>query len=59
MKRASYREAVEYIALNDEPEIRDADAMTYYATVQLLAAIFDVTPERVAGDVVKHREKHS
>jgi hypothetical protein len=58
MKRASYRHAVEYIANNDEPSILDAEAMTYYATVQLVAEVFDVAPERVARDVVKRRESN-
>lgn len=59
MKRASYRLAVEYIAMNDEPTIRDADAMTAYATVQLISEIFDVPALRVGRDVVRYRETNS
>lgn len=59
MKRASYRHAVEFIALNDEPTILDADAMTYYATVMLVADLFDVSTERVARNVVRYRNAHA
>lgn len=58
MKRASYKQAIEYIALNDEPTIRDAEEMTGYATVQLVAEIFDITSQRVAGDVIRFRERN-
>ena len=58
MKRASYREAISVIALNDEPTVMSADAMTAMASVLVVAAIFDVTTERVARDVVKYRETH-
>lgn len=57
MKRASYREGVEYIALNDEPGIMKAEDCVGMCTVGLLAALFGVTQQRVAEDVVKYREK--
>lgn len=56
MKRASYREGIEIIALNDEPAELDAEFMTGMATVLLLAELFGVTQERVAKDVVRFRE---
>jgi hypothetical protein len=56
MKRASYRLAVEYIALNDEPTIRGAEEMIGYASVQLVSEIFDVPALRVARDVIRQRE---
>jgi len=55
VKRASYREAIEYVALNDEPSEIDADAMIGFASVQLIAHVFRVDDERVARDVVRKR----
>lgn len=57
MKRASYREAVEVIALNDEAEEMDAETVRGLASVMVVAAIFDVSTKRVAADVVRYREK--
>jgi hypothetical protein len=57
MKRASYREGVEIIALNDEPTEMDPEAMIGFASVMLLAALFGVEQSRVAADVVKFRKK--
>lgn len=39
-KRASYREGIEYIALNDEPAELDVEQIQGYISVQLLAALF-------------------
>ncbi len=58
MKRASYREAIEVIALNDEAEEMNPDAVRGLASVMVIAAIFDVSTEKVAADVVRFREKH-
>lgn len=58
MKRASYREAVATIALNDEPEILYPEEMMGMASVLVVAAIFDVEREKVAADVIRYREKH-
>lgn len=57
MKRASYRDAIDYIAWNDEPEELDAQEMFGMATVQLVSQIFDVPGEKVAEDVVRLRKK--
>lgn len=57
MKRASYREAIEIIALNDEPEELDEEVMLGMATVMLTASIFGVEQARVARDVVRYRRK--
>ena len=60
MKRASYREAVEYIALNDgpgDPEAEDQDTVMGLVTVGLVVAIFGVTHARAASDVIKIRER--
>jgi len=58
MKRASYREAVEIIAFNDEPTVRDVAAVEAYTTVQLIADIFGKQAVDVARDVVRYREKY-
>lgn len=57
MKRASYREAVQWIAVNDEPTDRDPEDIAYYISTVLISDIFGVTPERVARDVVRARER--
>ena len=57
MKRASYREAVEWIAWNDEPDEREVDVVIGYASVVLIADIFRVEHRKVAEDVVRKREK--
>lgn len=53
MKRASYRHAVEWIASNDDVTRMDAAGIAGQISVVLVADIFDVSPERVAGDVVR------
>ena len=57
MKRASYREGVEYIALNDDPDTTDPEVVMGMISVGLLSALFGVTHDRVASDVVRFREK--
>ena len=57
MKRASYRFGVEWIALNDESRERDFETVTGLASVCLIADLFDVSPERVARDVLRIRSK--
>lgn len=56
-KNPSYREAIEYIALNDEPMEMDAEAMTGMPTVHLVSVIFGTPRETVAQDVVDYRAK--
>jgi hypothetical protein len=56
LKRASYREAVEWIAGNDEPSNPDVEELL---SVALIADIFGTTPERVARDVLRFRAKHN
>lgn len=55
MKRPSYRAAVEFIALNDEPLDHDPDSIENYTTVVMVAALFDVETSRVADDVARIR----
>ena len=58
MKRASYREAVQWIAFNDNAGNGDTqEEVAMYITVLLIADIFDVEPDKVASDVCKVREK--
>lgn len=58
MKRASYREGIEIIALNDNCDLLTADELVGTGSVFLLAELFGVDQERVAADVVKYRQKH-
>ena len=58
MKRASYREAVAWIAWNDEPTEDDEEVVAGSISVILIADIFGVEPARVARDVVRHRRQH-
>lgn len=56
MKRASYRHAVDFIALNDNPaDGADVNEIDGYATTMLVSDIFDVPVERVAKDVARVR----
>lgn len=55
LKRASYREAVEWIALNDEPSNPDVEELL---SVALIADIFGATTERVAADIIRYREQN-
>lgn len=57
MKRASYREAVRWIAVNDEPTDTDSDSIAGYISTLLIADIFDVEPSKVANDVLRERNR--
>lgn len=59
MKRASYRDAIDYIACNDEPNGMDIEEIIGYTTVQLVSNIFGLDDQKVAKDIVKYREKHN
>jgi hypothetical protein len=60
MKRASYRKAVEWIALNDETAVsEDVDTIAGYISTLLAADLFDIEPERVAKDVLRYRKEHA
>lgn len=56
MKRAGYKEVVEYIALNDEPLILTAEELVGFPSVQTCAIAFGKTYEQVAEAVVKYRK---
>lgn len=56
MKRASYREAVAWIAYNDSPgDDDDLEAVSGYVTTLLVADLFGVDAAKVARDVMKVR----
>ena len=57
MKRASYRQGIDYIACNDEPEDMDPESVAGYISSSLLAFLFDVECERVGRDVVRLRKQ--
>ncbi len=58
MKRASYREGVAWIALNDEPTDLDPESVDGYVATLLLADLFGKEPREVAEAVVRYRRKH-
>lgn len=56
-KRASYREGVAWIAVNDEPDERDAEIVAEYVSTALLADLFGKRDSEVGRDVVAYRER--
>lgn len=54
---ASYKRGVAYIALNDEPYEMSAENMSGYASVHVLAEVFDKDERKVAEDVIRFRRK--
>lgn len=57
MARASYRAAVRWIAINDEPGELDPDALQWAVTTLLIADIFGKEPLDVAKAIVRIRRK--
>jgi hypothetical protein len=60
MKRANYRDAISWIACNDDADGPDAlsfEAVRGHASVCLIADLFGVEQERVARDVVRYRKQ--
>lgn len=57
LKRASYRDAIDFIAQNDEPAEQDEEMVSCLTTVVLVASIFGTDTDRVARDVVRLRKK--
>lgn len=57
MKRASYRDAIDMIAHNDEPTELDVESIRTYTTTQLVAEIFGATDHKVARDILRLRER--
>lgn len=61
MKRASYRDAIAWIALNDsggDDDALDELAVGSLVSSVLIADLFDVPQEKVGRDVVRYRKKH-
>lgn len=56
-KNASYRQAVRWIAFNDEEDCMDVETMSGMISVQLIADIFGHNDEKVAADVIRLRKK--
>lgn len=57
-KRAPYSEVIEYIAMNDEPSIRDPAELIGFPSIQTCAIAYGKTYETVAQDVVEFRKTH-
>lgn len=60
MKRASYRDAIEWIALNDsagDDDATDPEVAGCLVTAVLVADLFDVSSEQVGRDIVRYRKK--
>lgn len=58
MKRPAYRDAVAFIALEDDPAAGpNTDEIVGYITTALVADMFGVDVERVARDVAKVRRQ--
>lgn len=60
MKRASYRHAIRWIALNDsagEDDALDPEAVSQLVTAALVVDLFAVSDERVGRDVVRERKR--
>lgn len=61
MKRASYREAIEWIADNDsaaDGDALDPEAVSHLVSSVLIADIFDVDSKKVGEDIVRYRKKY-
>ena len=54
----SYKRAVEFIAMNDDPENRDVESVAGYISTITAAVGFGKDNMQVARDVVAFREKH-
>lgn len=59
MKRASYREGVQWIAQNDECGEMSAEVMAGMVSVNLLADLFGKEPAEVAAAVIRTRQKEA
>lgn len=57
--RASYREAIAWIAENDEPSFNEVEDIASTLTVLLIADLWRKEPEEVARAVIRYRKKQS
>lgn len=61
MKRASYREAIAWVAANDsagDEDALDPEKVSELVSACLVADIFGVSYEKVGADIVRYRKKH-
>lgn len=58
-KRASYLDAVQWIAWNDEEEVLDRREVAGFISTCLVADLFGITPMEVAKDVIALREEEA
>lgn len=61
MKRASYREAVAWIALNDsgaEDDALEPDKVAELVSAALVADLFGIHTDKVGQDVVRYRKRN-
>ena len=56
MKTPTYREAVEWIAVNDDPDETRAARIAQNLTVQLVADLFALSTVTVARDIARVRK---
>lgn len=56
MKRASYREAIRWIADNDDTQWLNDDEPMFSVTAALVADLFDVDTDRVTKDLRRELE---
>ncbi len=56
-KYPSYREAIEYVALNDEPTLLEEDDINSQPTVHLINVIFGTPLDVVVADVIRYRKR--
>lgn len=57
MKRASYRDAIHWLAHNDDNEWIDDEYGSPSVTATLIADLFDVTVEKVTADIKRQLKK--
>lgn len=54
--RASYRDAIHWIAINDEPTQSDPNAVAYFISVLLVADLWKKEEQEVAAAVIRKRK---
>lgn len=57
MRRASYREAIKWMAYNDDTEWAEDEVPIPSVTAALIADLFDVSTETVTADLLRQMTK--
>ena len=57
-KAASYSDAVEYVALNDDSSELDPEKLLGTISIMLVASIFDIDPPQVVKDIIAFRKEY-